>query len=266
MKMLLIPMFISFEQIDIYSPWVILFLVVAGFITGIINTIAGSGSIINYTAFTLLGLPAGVANGTMRLGVVMQTLASSLYFLKHKKLAVRTGLIMGVPIILGTILGALLAAEINEKYFERIIAVVMVLLLGTLFFKPEKWIQGQAEKVKEKPTYFQLFIYFIIGIYGGFIHIGVGIFMLAAMVLISGYDLVIANGLKVFTVFLYTPFAILIFSLEGQMNLYFGLISAVGNLAGGIVASKMAVHKGAGFIRWFLIVVIVLFILNLILK
>lgn len=259
-------LFFNIEHIDLYSPWIILIIILAGFLTGIINTIAGSGSIINFSLFTMMGLPAGVANGTMRLGVVMQTLASSLYFLKHKKLAVKTGLIMGVPIIAGTILGALLAAEINEKYFEKIIAVVMVLLLGTLFFKPEKWIQGQADKVKEKPTYFQLFIYFIIGIYGGFIHIGVGIFMLAAMVLVSGYDLVIANGLKVFTVFLYTPFAILVFSLEGQMDLYIGLISAIGNLAGGIVASKMAVHKGAGFIRWFLIVIIILFILNLLLK
>jgi uncharacterized protein len=254
---------INLENIDIYSPWVIIALVVAGFITGIINTIAGSGSIVNFSLFTFLGLPANVANGSMRLGVVMQTFASSLYFLKHKKLAVKTGLIMGVPIIIGTVLGAMLAAEINEKYFERIIIIVMILMLITLFWKPEKWISGHAEKAKEKPTYFQLFIYFIIGIYGGFIHIGVGIFMLAAMVLISGYDLVIANGLKVFTVFLYTPFALLVFIYEGQIDYYFGLISALGNLAGGIVASHMAVHKGAGFIRWFLIVVVILFITHL---
>lgn len=254
---------INVESIDIYSPWVILLLVLAGFATGIINTIAGSGSIINFSIFTFLGLPPAVANGSMRLGVVMQTLASSLYFLKHKKLAVKTGLIMGIPIIIGTILGAMLATEINEKYFERIIVVVMVIMLGTLFWKPEKWISGHADKAKEKPTYFQLFIYFLIGIYGGFIHIGVGIFMLAAMVLISGYDLVIANGLKVFTVFLYTPFALLVFILEGQVDYYFGLISALGNLAGGIVASHLAVHKGAGFVRWFLIIIILLFITHL---
>lgn len=254
---------INLESIDIYSPWVIVLLVIAGFATGIINTIAGSGSIINFSVFTFLGLPPAVANGSMRLGVVMQTLASSLYYLKHKKLAVKTGLIMGIPIIIGTVLGAMLATEINEKYFERIIVVVMVIMLGTLFWKPEKWISGQAEKAKEKPTYFQLFIYFLIGIYGGFIHIGVGIFMLAAMVLISGYDLVIANGLKVFTVFLYTPFALLVFILEGQVDYYFGLISALGNLAGGIVASHLAVHKGAGFVRWFLIIIILLFITHL---
>lgn len=254
---------INLETIDIYSPWVIFLLVIAGFATGIINTIAGSGSIINFSIFTFLGLPPAVANGSMRLGVVMQTLASSLYYLKHKKLAVKTGLIMGVPIILGTVLGAMLATEINEKYFERIIVVVMILMLVTLFWKPEKWISGQVDKAKEKPTYFQLFIYFLIGIYGGFIHIGVGIFMLAAMVLISGYDLVIANGLKVFTVFLYTPFALLVFILEGQVDYYFGLISALGNLAGGIVASHLAVHKGAGFVRWFLIIIILLFITHL---
>ena len=97
------------------------------------------------------------------------------------------------------------------------------------------------------------------GTYGGFIHIGVGIFLLAALVLVSGYDLVHANSLKVFIVFIYTPFALSVFIFSNEIHYAMGLISAIGNTAGGIIASNFALHHGTKPLRWILITVIVVF-------
>jgi len=99
--------------------------------------------------------------------------------------------------------------------------------------------------------------------YGGFIHLGVGIFLLIVLVLKSGYDLVRANALKVMMVLMYSPFALGVYVIHHQVDYRMGLISAIGNIFGGYVASKLVIKKGAGFIRWFLLVIILLFAFRL---
>jgi len=87
---------------------------------------------------------------------------------------------------------------------------------------------------------------------------GVGYFLLAGIVLSAGYDLVKANAIKVLIVFLYTPITLIIFIFAGQVNYGYGLVLAIGNVIGALIASRMAVSKGAGFVRWVIIIVIIL--------
>lgn len=252
----------SLEQIqnlDIYSPTIIAILIIAGFIVGVINTIAGSGTAITYSLFMFLGLPITHANGTIRLGVIMQTLAATLSFKKQNVLDLKKGLKLGIPIVVGSIIGAQIAVEINKEIFKIVLAIVMLIMVFFLFKSPKKWLKGQSEKVMAKPTAFQYLVFFLIGIYGGFIHIGVGLFILSALVLNAGYDLVKANALKVMVVFMYSPFALAVFIANGHIHYGMGLIAAIGNVFGGLVASKYAVSWGTGFIRWFLLGVIIVF-------
>ena len=241
------------------SPMAIAILIGAGFIVGVINTFAGSGSAISYSLFMLMGIPAGQANGTLRLGVVMQTLAASFNFFKGNILDLKKGLLLGIPTAIGSFTGAQIAVHLDKNIFQVIVGIAVIVMLITVFLKPDKWIKGQAEKVKPKPTYLQILIFFLIGIYGGFIHIGVGIFLLAGLVLNAGYDLVKANALKVFIVLLYSPIALIVYIMNDQVWYLVGGIAAIGNLAGGIVASRFALKRGAGAIRVILIVVLTLF-------
>jgi uncharacterized membrane protein YfcA len=251
------------QSLDIYSWQIILILIVAGFIVGFINTIAGSGTIISYSIFMLLGLPANIANGTIRLGVIMQTFAASANFKRQNILDIKKGLILGLPVIAGSIVGAQIAANINKDIFEIIIGVVLLLMLLMILYNPDRWIKGKIGLVKKKPTIIQLLMFFFIGVYGGFIHIGVGIFLLSGLVLSAGYDLVKANALKVFIVLLYSPFALAVFMLNGQVEYAIGLIAAIGNVFGGILASHYSVVWGAKVVRWILVAVIVVFSLKL---
>lgn len=247
------------KNADIYSPEIIALLIFAGFLVGIINTIAGSGTVITYSLFMMLGLPVNLANGTIRLGVIMQTLASTLNFRKHNVLDWKKGFKLALPVVIGSIVGAQIATEINEAVFEKILAIVLLILLVFIFYKPEKWLKDQVHKIQSKPSIVQLLLFFIIGIYGGFIHIGVGIFMLSVLVLNAGYDLVKANAIKVMTVLLYSPFALAVFIMNDQVHYGMGLIAAIGNVFGGIVGSRMAISWGSNFVRWVLIFVIIAF-------
>ncbi len=248
-----------FQNIEVYSPIGIIILISAGFIVGIINTFAGSGSVITYSLFMLLGLPSGAANGTLRIGVVMQTLAASLTYKNNNVLDIRKGLLLGIPTTIGSLIGAQIAISINKSIFETLVGFAVLIMLVLVFLKPDKWIKGQAGKVKSKSTYVQILIFFLIGIYGGFIHIGIGIFLLAGLVLNAGYDLVRANALKVFIVLLYSPFALAIYMYNDQVAYLMGGIAAIGNLFGGIVASKLVIKRGTKLIRYILIVVLLLF-------
>jgi len=244
---------------DIYSPGIVGILIVAGFLVGFINTLAGSGSIISYSVFMALGLPASYANGTIRLGVIMQTLAASLTFKKGSVLDIKKGLSLGLPITIGSIVGAQIAIQINQDIFKYFVGGTMLLMLVFLFLKPKNWIESREGKSLNLGYFWQFVIYFAIGIYGGFIHIGVGIFLLGALVLISGYDLLRANALKVFVVLLYSPFALFIYMYNDHVHYALALISSIGNVLGGLLASRLAISWGSKFIQYFLIVIILLF-------
>jgi len=245
-----------FQNHDFYSWEVISILIAAGILVGIINTLAGNGTVITYTLFLLMGFDTYIANGTPRLGVVMQTLSASFIFFKKKILNIRKGILLSIPVVIGSIGGAHIAATMNETALHYSIAVLMLIMLIFVLYKPSRWLKGK-EKIQTKGiTLKEIIIYFLIGIYGGFIHIGVGILLLAALVLVSGYNLLHANALKVFIVFIYSPFALIVFMLNDQVNYPIGLIAAAGNLLGGFIASYMAVSWEAKFLQWVLVIVI----------
>lgn len=250
-------------EVNTRAPEIILLLVGSGFLIGVVNTLAGSGTAIGYAVFMLLGLPPAYANGTVRIGVIPQTFAASFNFYRKGFLKIRQALYISVPITAGSVLGAQIAVSINQEVFKYIIGTAMILMLFFVIYKPQRWLQGVSEQRKEMPKLWQIIVYFLIGTYGGFIHIGVGIFLLAALVLVSGYDLLSANSYKVFVVLVYTPFALAVFIFNDHIHYALGLISAVGNTLGGIAASKFALRQGAGALRWILIVVLVVFSVHL---
>jgi uncharacterized membrane protein YfcA len=113
------------------------------------------------------------------------------------------------------------------------------------------------------PTLAQLALFFAIGGYGGFIQAGVGIFLLAGLVLGVGYDLVRANAVKVGIVLLFTLSALAVFVRNGQVDWAVGLILSVGNMLGAWVAARVAVDRGAVWVRRLLIAVVIVSAANL---
>ena len=246
--------------IALLMSWLIVVaLIVSGVFVGFINTLAGGGSIISIALFMVLGLPANIANGTNRVAVIFQNITSVGSFAKQQVLDFRKGTWLAIPTILGSIVGAQLAIDIQEEAFRKAMAIIMIVMLFFIIYKPSVWLKGQEKLVQRKVSISQVIIFFFIGIYGGFIQVGVGYFLLAGIVLGAGYDLVKANAIKVWIVLLYTPFALFVFVLNGQVHWKYGLIHAIGNIIGAWIASKWAVSWGANFVRWVIVVVIIIF-------
>lgn len=239
------------------TNWLIfLGVVAAGFGAGFINTLAGSGSLITLPVLILLGLPANVANGTNRVGILFQNIVSTESFRRKGMLDMRGGLILAAPAIIGSVIGAQIAVDLDEALMEKVIGALMIVMLVTMFVDPKRWVQGDMQHLETRPSVGQFLIFFAIGIYGGFIQAGVGIFLLAGLVLSVGYNLVRANALKNLIVLAFTVAALFVFVANGQVNWAVGLILAVGNSLGAWVAARMAVKRGASFVRWVVIVVV----------
>ena len=243
--------------------YIYLAVLAAGFGAGFINTLAGSGSLITLPLLIFLGLPATVANGTNRVGVLFQTAIATNSFRNQKVLDVRGGLILSAPAIVGSLIGAQIAVNLNEDAMRRAIGVLMIVMLVVILIQPKKWLEGRPNAMAEGPGWKQVLIFFGIGIYGGFIQAGVGIFLLAGLVLSVGYDLVRSNAVKSLIVLCFTISAMVVFILNDQIHWEIGLILAVGNGFGGWVAARMAVKQGAGFVRYLLIAVVVVSAANL---
>jgi len=236
----------------------IIILIVSGLMVGFINTLAGGGSIISLSVLMMLGLPAGVANGTNRIAIAIQTLTATSSFRQQKVLETKKAIQLSIPAVIGSLIGAWIAVDINEAAFEKAIGVIMLFMLVFILYKPQKYIHGNADLASKPLTWKTYLIFFLIGIYGGFIHLGVGYFLLAGIVLGAGLDLVKANAVKVFIVLLYTPFTLMVFLFNGQVNWKYGLIMSIGNVVGAVVASRLAVSKGVVFVKWVIVVVILI--------
>jgi uncharacterized membrane protein YfcA len=231
--------------------------IAAGFVCGYINTLAGSGSLITLPLLLAMGLPANVANGTNRVGIVLQNIVGSGSFRQQKVLDWRGGLRLSIPAVVGSLIGAQIAVNLDEQMMRRAIGALMIVMLVVILVRPNRWLEGRPGAVHHRLDWKQALIFFAIGVYGGFIQAGVGIFLLAALVLGAGYDLVWANAIKVFIVLCFTACALLVFLANGQVQWGIGLLVGVGNMLGAWTGARMAVKRGTAFVRWVLVAVVV---------
>jgi hypothetical protein len=230
---------------------------VMGFVAGFVNTLAGSGSLITLPLLILLGLPANVANGTNRVGVLLQNVVAVGAFRRHGALPMAGTWKLVAVSVAGAVLGAELAVDLDEALLRRAIGALMLVMLGVMLLGPERWIAEHATR-REPRLLVELPVFFAIGVYGGFIQAGVGIFLLAGLVLGAGFNLVGANAVKNLIVLVFTGAALVVFVVNEQVQWTLGLLLGAGQMAGAWVAVRMAVTRGAEFVRLVVIVIVVL--------
>jgi hypothetical protein len=233
-----------------------LLIVGAGIIAGFINTLAGSGSLLTLPLLIFIGLPPNVANGTNRISIMLQSLVGSLGFRKQAALSWNTGFQLGIPSILGSIAGALLALSLNAAAMEKAVGVLLIIMFFFVLLKPEVWLKGKKEQNLPIKPWLNFIVFFLIGLYGGFIQAGVGFFLLGGLVLGVGMDLVKANAIKNILVFLYTPFALCVYMIANQVDYRAGLVLSVGSMTGAWIGTKSAISWGPVFVRYVLLIAV----------
>jgi uncharacterized membrane protein YfcA len=229
--------------------YMFLAVIAAGLFAGFVNTLAGSGSLITLPLLMFLGLPANIANGTNRIGVLVQSLVSSVSFRQQKLYTVKESMRMSLPALAGALLGSLVAVRINERIMEILIGGLLIFMFFIILYKPEQWVRDHAHSIALSRRWWVPLVFFLIGIYGGFIQAGVGFFLLAALVLGAGLGLTRANAHKVLIVAGMTAVALTVFILSRQVHYLYGIILAAGQGVGAWLGSRVAVSWGPRVVR-----------------
>lgn len=221
--------------------------------------VSAGGSFITLPLLIFMGLPATVANATNRVAIFMQNMVSVPTFYVKKELDLKGACVLAIPAVLGGVVGSFVAVSLDDRMMKRVIAIVLLVMLFSLFFQADRWLKGVIENRKGMITVKEFISFFLVGIYGGFIQAGVGVFLLAASVWATGYNLNRANPIKVFIALSYTVVALIIFSANDLIRWEYGIILGLGNMLGAWIGVHLSIKGGAKFIRWMLVVVILFF-------
>jgi uncharacterized membrane protein YfcA len=216
-----------------------LLVLIGSFIAGSINTLAGNGSVITLSLLTdSVGLPPNVANGTNRIGLLLQSAGSSKGFAQNASANFNGATHIIVLMIIGAIAGVIVATQVSNEQFMFVFKYLMVGMLILVLVKPERWIKEST--VKTLPKWQSYPIFLVLGFYGGFIQMGMGIFFVAVLVLMSGYNIIAANAIKTVVVMIYTVIVLAIFAYKGLVDWQTGFILAIGQTFGGYLTALYA--------------------------
>lgn len=228
------------------DPIEIAYLIAGGLAAGVINTLAGGGSLITVPLLVLTGLPGTVANGTNRIGIALQSAVAIWRFEAAGVSEARRAVPLLAPLGVGSVLGAAIASHLPDAVFEKIFGVVMLaLLIPTLRGRPGG---APADEPMLWPRGVTLAVFFAVGLYGGAIQAGVGIVLVFALSH-AGFDLVRANALKMVVVAALTAVAVPVFIFEGLVDWLPAAVLSVGYALGGALGARVAVRNGERIIR-----------------
>ena len=235
----------------------ILKLVGAGLFAGVINTLAGGGSLITMPLLIFMGLPPVEANASNRVALFVQNVFAVQGFRSKGVFLFPYSFWVAISATIGAIIGAKIAIDISSDLFRRILAVVMVMVMVVTVLKPYLTRKFEVEDFSKGKIALSVFLFLFVGIYGGFIQAGVGFLVIAVLTNVHGLGMAKTNSIKVFVILIYTVFALIVFFVEDKIRWEYGLILAIGNAAGGWLASRWSVGKDDKWIRMFLIITVV---------
>lgn len=231
-------------------------LLAAGLAAGFINTLAGGGSVITLPALEFATGSPLVANATNRIAILLQNVAGVATFHKGKALDVRLGVRLTVPAVVGGVAGAWVASILDAGSMRVALSLAVLFVALTALVRPPKTPPLETPLAKTAA-------FLLVGFYAGFVQAGVGFLLLACLVGGLGLDLVKANAVKVFIVLFAAVPALVVFGLQGQLWLAHGLVLAAGNMTGAWLAARMAIKRGAAWVRVVVVVAALLAIVKL---
>lgn len=225
------------------EPGIAFVLIGTGLIAGICNALAGGGTFFTFPAFLGAGLPPVVANASNAIAVWPGHVFAAIGY--RKELAARREG-MGAAVVTalaGGICGAVLLVFIEDDAFARLIP--FLLLLATLLFaageRANRWIAAHAHDARGRAAaLIQHGSLFAFSLYGGFFGAGLGVILMAGLLILGVTDLAANNALKNFLSAIITSVAVVVFAWSGLVSWTHTLIALSGAAVGGVLGARIA--------------------------
>jgi hypothetical protein len=221
---------------------------------GVVNAIAGGGTLLTFPSLLAVGVPPVLANATNTVAVFPGQIASSLAYRTHIAEERRRALVLSVPSVLGGIAGAWLLLALPEKAFAAVVPWLILFACLVLAFQGQlKHLVSRAGAANHPAALWVAQL--AISIYGGYFGAGIGILMLAAMGIMLPSSIQHANALKVLFSLLINGVAAVIFVFSGHVLAGYAVLMAAANIAGGFLGARLAQRLPPAGMRGFAIAV-----------
>jgi hypothetical protein len=231
----------------------------AAFAAGLINSIAGGGTLVSFPALLWAGRDPVLANATSTAALWPASLAGVYGFRRELKGGARTFLLFGAPSLAGGVLGAALLLRTPSETFGRL--VPFLILFATLLLAAQEPISRRLRRSGEghEPTRAwwagAVAFQFCVGVYGGYFGAGIGILMLAALGLLGFTDIHRMNALKNLLAICINGVAAVYFIAGGAVIWSDVLVMTFAAVAGGYTGARLAYRLGRRFVRLAVIII-----------
>ena len=242
--------------------WQYIVLLLVGIVVGFVNVMAGGGSLLTIPIMLFMGVPGPVANGTNRIAIIAQMATAVVAFFKKGYSDFKLSLSLALAALPSAVVGAYAGTRLEGVWFNRVVAVIMLVVMLVMAVKKEGDTAIQTPPGKPRLLLAHILM-FLVGFYGGFIQIGIGFLFMPVLNKTLGLDLVRVNMHKTFIISFYTTAALIVFAWQVEIFWILGLCLAVGTSIGAWLSAHVQVSRGERIIKVVLNIVLVLIIIRL---
>jgi uncharacterized membrane protein YfcA len=238
------------------SPETYFLLCLAALAAGVLNSIAGGGTLLTFPVL-LTVVPPVVANGTSTVALVPGSLAGTWGYRRELRTCTRWLMLLTVPCLVGGAVGTALVTELEEKYFSLLIP--WLILGATLLFLAQPYLSkltgvGHGHGPPSARTAAGVILFqFLVAVYGGYFGAGIGILMLSSLGLLGLGNIHRMNALKTFLAACINIVAVAEFAYKQKVEWRYALVMAVAAIVGGYLGARLARRLRPGLVRWIVI-------------
>jgi len=237
----------------------LLLVLIAGLISGIFGTLVGGGSLLTIPILIFIGLPPHVAIGTNRFGYVGLSIAGWYKFHKKKMIDYKIGFIIAVPSLIGALVGAFIMLEVNEAVLKKSIAVLTLVILTVVMYKPQIGVRKIKQSIKTWEYIVGLLLSFVLGAYGAFYGAGGGTFYSYLLILLFGQTFLESAGTRKIAHLFFSLFATIVFIVKEVIAYDAAIVLFIGLFIGSYIGASYSDKIGNKWLkRLFFVVVVVM--------
>jgi len=234
-----------------------LLLAAAAFLAGVVNSVAGGGTLLTFPSLLTVLSPV-LANGTSTFALFPGSLAAAWGYRDELAQSRRHLIRLFPPSFAGGIIGSLLVTRMPERVFA---GMVPWLLIGAstllLVQRPiARWIGAHPHEEPSRAALAAIvFFQFLVGIYGGYFGAGIGILMLSSLAFVGIPDIHQMNAVKTVLAAAMNSVTIAVFALSGAIVWKYAFLMALTATVGGYIGARVARKMPASYIRVIVVVI-----------
>lgn len=253
-------MFIEGSLLANYFILGMCFLVLASFLAGYIDSIAGGAGLVLIPAFIVAGFPPQLALGQEKLVSTIGTLAAIRNFMRSKSIIWKVVPLGVVTALIGSYIGAKLILILPSEILTTLILCLLPIGLIFTLFK-SKFVKDSTNRKNGEflqSTFLLLAVCLVVGFYDGFFGPGTGSLFIVALFLINKFTLLNASATSKIFNFSSNIGAFVAFLIAGKMAFLIGIPMIIANFIGNHIGSQHAISTNGNVVKKVLVLTVVL--------